>query len=171
MLNPPNLSRTGLFFLGRIAQIIFGHWGVVTCLGRSECNVVSDCFLASGSDDCTVRLWLWNARAQLVTSGTGLSGSSSGSSAVVGDSSGSLVGSGGGQGGTGHLGDTPSPRAVLTGHESPITAVVISAELGLVMSGSAGVYGVEKVNRLSRNFLLFQAILKFPQFPQFHLWF
>ncbi|KAA0188544.1 hypothetical protein HAZT_HAZT009194 [Hyalella azteca] len=33
-------------------------------------------------------------------------------------------------------GDSPTPRATLTGHESEVTAVVISAELGLVVSGS-----------------------------------
>lgn len=35
-------------------------------------------------------------------------------------------------------GDSPTPRATLTGHESEVTAVVISAELGLVVSGSQG---------------------------------
>ena len=35
-------------------------------------------------------------------------------------------------------GESPTPRATLTGHESEITAVVISAELGLVVSGSLG---------------------------------
>ena len=35
-------------------------------------------------------------------------------------------------------GDTPTPRATLTGHETEVTAVVISAELGLVVSGSKG---------------------------------
>ena len=45
-----------------ILQIIFGHYGVVTCLARSECNITSDCYIASGSEDCTVLLWHWNAR-------------------------------------------------------------------------------------------------------------
>lgn len=35
-------------------------------------------------------------------------------------------------------GDSPTPRATLTGHETEVTAVVISAELGLVVSGSKG---------------------------------
>lgn len=35
-------------------------------------------------------------------------------------------------------GDVPTPRATLTGHETEVTAVVISAELGLVVSGSRG---------------------------------
>ncbi|XP_011499383.1 PREDICTED: neurobeachin-like [Ceratosolen solmsi marchali] len=86
----------------KIVQIVFGHYGVVTCLSRSECNITSDCYIASGSADCTVLLWHWNARTQM----------------IVGES------------------EAPAPRATLTGHEQPVTAVVISAELGLVVSGS-----------------------------------
>lgn len=78
----------------------------MTCLSRSECNITSDCYIASGSADCTVLLWHWNARTQTV------------------------VGEGGGSG------ETPTPRATLTGHDQPISSVVISAELGLVVSGS-----------------------------------
>uniref|UniRef100_T1H1G5 Neurobeachin beta-propeller domain-containing protein n=1 Tax=Megaselia scalaris TaxID=36166 RepID=T1H1G5_MEGSC len=33
----------------KIVQIVFGHFGVVTCLSRSECNITSDCYIASGS--------------------------------------------------------------------------------------------------------------------------
>ena len=91
-------------FLAKIVQIVFGHYGVVTCLSRSECNITSDCYIASGSADCTVLLWHWNARSQT----------------IVGE------------------GDVPTPRATLTGHEHPVTAVVISAELGLVVSASIG---------------------------------
>jgi len=86
----------------KIVQIIFGHYGVVTCLSRSECNITSDCYIASGSADCTVLLWHWNARTQT----------------IVGE------------------GEVPTPRATLTGHEQPVSSVVISAELGLVVSGS-----------------------------------
>jgi WD40 repeat protein len=88
----------------KIVQIIFGHYGVVTCLARSECNITSDCYIASGSEDCTVLLWHWNARSQ----------------SIVGE------------------GETPTPRAVLTGHDQPLNCVVISAELGLVISGATG---------------------------------
>lgn len=52
-------------FLAKIVQIVFGHYGVVTCLSRSECNITSDCYVASGSQDCTVLLWHWNARTQV----------------------------------------------------------------------------------------------------------
>lgn len=94
-------DRTYLF-VAKIVQIVFGHYGVVTCLSRSECNITSDCYVASGSADCTVLLWHWNARSQT----------------VVGE------------------GEVPTPRATLTGHEQPVSCVVISAELGLVVSGS-----------------------------------
>lgn len=67
---------------------------------------MTDCYIASGSADCTVLLWHWNARTQ----------------AIVGE------------------GETPAPRATLTGHEQPVTAVAISVELGLVVSGSQCTY-------------------------------
>jgi len=104
------ISNTPLLFLfhffptsAKIVQIVFGHFGVVTCMARSECNITSDCYIASGSADCTVLLWHWNARTQ----------------SIVGE------------------GDVPTPRATLTGHEQAVTSVVISAELGLVVSGSS----------------------------------
>lgn len=50
----------------KIVQIIFGHFDVVTCLSRSECNITSDCYIASGSADCTILLWHWNARTQSI---------------------------------------------------------------------------------------------------------
>lgn len=86
----------------KIVQIIFGHYGVVTCVCRSECNITSDCYIASGSEDCTVLLWHWSARH------------------------GGIVGEG----------DTPAPRVTLTGHDAPINGVLVSAELGLVISSS-----------------------------------
>lgn len=89
----------------KIVQIVFGHFDVVTCLSRSECNITSDCYIASGSADCTILLWHWNARTQ----------------SIVGE------------------GEVPTPRATLTGHEQAVTSVVISAELGLVVSGSISI--------------------------------
>nr|XP_032522853.1 neurobeachin isoform X3 [Danaus plexippus plexippus] len=86
----------------KIVQIIFGHYGVVTCVSRSECNITSDCYIASGSEDCTVLLWHWSARH------------------------GGIVGEG----------DTPAPRVSLTGHDAALNGVLVSAELGLVISSS-----------------------------------
>lgn len=89
-------------------QIIFGHYGVVTCLARSEFNFTADCYIASGSTDCTVLLWHWNGRTLTVGEG-----------------------------------EAPAPRVTLTGHEQPVTAVVVSAELGLVVSGSLGTISIQ----------------------------
>ncbi|XP_065556860.1 neurobeachin-like isoform X3 [Artemia franciscana] len=86
----------------KIQQIVFGHHGIVTCLARSECNIASDCYIASGSEDCTILLWHWNARSQ------------------------SIMGEGG----------IPTPRATLTGHDRIIVCLAVSAEMGLVVSGS-----------------------------------
>ncbi|XP_055302315.1 neurobeachin isoform X16 [Sitodiplosis mosellana] len=97
-----NSFRVYLTETAKIVQIVFGHFDVVSCLSRSECNITSDCYIASGSADCTVLLWHWNARTQ----------------SIVGE------------------GEVPTPRATLTGHEQAVSAVVISAELGLVVSGS-----------------------------------
>jgi len=37
-------------------------------------------------------------------------------------------------------GDNPSPLAILTGHEQPVVCVDVSASMGLVVSGSQGMY-------------------------------
>ncbi|CAM1319766.1 LRBA (predicted) [Pycnogonum litorale] len=96
----------------RITQIIFGHYGVVTCLARSECNITSDCYVASGSEDCTVMLWHWNAKTQSI------SGESNSASAGNNQS------------------EVATPRVTLTGHEQAVTCIVVSAELGIVVSAS-----------------------------------
>lgn len=66
-----NSFRVYLTETAKIVQIVFGHFDVVTCLSRSECNITSDCYIASGSADCTVLLWHWNARTQSIV-GEGL---------------------------------------------------------------------------------------------------
>lgn len=50
----------------KVRQVIYGHCDVVTCLARSEANLFADCYIASGSLDCTVVLWHWNAQTQLI---------------------------------------------------------------------------------------------------------
>uniref|UniRef100_A0AAQ4QBY4 Neurobeachin n=1 Tax=Gasterosteus aculeatus aculeatus TaxID=481459 RepID=A0AAQ4QBY4_GASAC len=45
---------------GKLTQIVFGHWDVVTCLARSESYIGGDCYIVSGSRDATLLLWYWS---------------------------------------------------------------------------------------------------------------
>lgn len=47
---------------GKLTQVIFGHWDVVTCLARSESYIGGDCYVLSGSRDATLLLWYWNGK-------------------------------------------------------------------------------------------------------------
>uniref|UniRef100_A0A8C5B487 Neurobeachin a n=1 Tax=Gadus morhua TaxID=8049 RepID=A0A8C5B487_GADMO len=47
---------------GKLTQIVFGHWDVVTCLARSESYIGGDCYIVSGSRDATLLLWYWSGR-------------------------------------------------------------------------------------------------------------
>ncbi|CAG2101375.1 unnamed protein product [Medioppia subpectinata] len=91
---------------GKLTQIIYGHRGIVSCLARSECNVAADFYVASGSQDCSVLLWTWNAKYAQIE-GNGASNLSN-----------------------------PLPKLTLWGHESTIVSLLISAELGLIVSAS-----------------------------------
>lgn len=48
---------------GKLMQIVFGHWDVVTCLARSESYIGGDCYILSGSRDATLLLWYWNGKS------------------------------------------------------------------------------------------------------------
>ena len=50
-------------------------------------------------------------------------------------------------------GDNPSPLAILTGHEQPVVCVDVSASLGLVVSGSQGMYRSNASQLKKRNAL------------------
>ena len=91
---------------GKLNQIVYGHRGIVSCLARSECNVAADFYVASGSQDCSVLLWTWNAKYAQIE-GNGASNLSN-----------------------------PLPKLTLWGHESTIISLLISAELGLIVSAS-----------------------------------
>ncbi|XP_053316593.1 lipopolysaccharide-responsive and beige-like anchor protein [Spea bombifrons] len=47
---------------GKLTQVVFGHWDVVTCLARSESYIGGDCYVLSGSRDATLLLWYWNGK-------------------------------------------------------------------------------------------------------------
>ncbi|KAM9733236.1 neurobeachin isoform 4-T4 [Menidia menidia] len=51
---------------GRLTQIVFGHWDVVTCLARSESYIGGDCYIVSGSRDATLLLWYWSGRHHII---------------------------------------------------------------------------------------------------------
>ncbi|VDM64569.1 unnamed protein product [Angiostrongylus costaricensis] len=46
------------------------------------------------------------------------------------------------------FGETASPRAILTGHEATISALAVSAEHGIVLSGSEAVYDENILNEV-----------------------
>lgn len=52
--------------LGKLTQIVFGHWDVVTCLARSESYIGGDCYIVSGSKDATLLLWYWSGKHQII---------------------------------------------------------------------------------------------------------
>ncbi|CAH8580118.1 unnamed protein product [Schistosoma bovis] len=87
---------------GRFIQAVFGHSDIVTCLARSECHLSQYHYLASGSRDCTVMLWMFSVQRSCVINSQGL----------------------------------PKPLFILNGHETSINCISLSAELGLVLSGS-----------------------------------
>lgn len=91
-----------------VRQALFGHNDVVTCIARSESNLHADCYVASGSKDCMIVLWHFSAAH----------------ATIIGEYA--------------TPGETPTPRAILTGHDSEITAICVSAEHGLVLSGARG---------------------------------
>ncbi|XP_040823276.1 lipopolysaccharide-responsive and beige-like anchor protein isoform X2 [Ochotona curzoniae] len=48
---------------GKLIQVVFGHWDVVTCLARSESYIGGNCYVLSGSRDATLLLWFWNGKS------------------------------------------------------------------------------------------------------------
>ncbi|XP_075806471.1 lipopolysaccharide-responsive and beige-like anchor protein isoform X3 [Microtus pennsylvanicus] len=48
---------------GKLIQVVFGHWDVVTCLARSESYIGGNCYILSGSRDATLLLWYWNGKS------------------------------------------------------------------------------------------------------------
>ncbi|XP_068021822.1 lipopolysaccharide-responsive and beige-like anchor protein isoform X2 [Melanerpes formicivorus] len=51
---------------GKLMQVVFGHWDVVTCLTRSESYIGGNCYILSGSRDATLLLWYWNGKTNII---------------------------------------------------------------------------------------------------------
>ena len=51
---------------GQVHVYTVGNILTVEIFSRSECNNTSDCYIVSGSEDCTVLLWHWNARSKAI---------------------------------------------------------------------------------------------------------
>uniref|UniRef100_A0A8C3IXV5 LPS responsive beige-like anchor protein n=1 Tax=Chrysemys picta bellii TaxID=8478 RepID=A0A8C3IXV5_CHRPI len=51
---------------GKLIQVVFGHWDVVTCLARSESYIGGNCYILSGSRDATLLLWYWNGKTNSI---------------------------------------------------------------------------------------------------------
>lgn len=58
-------------FSAKILQVVFGHYDVVTVVGRSECNVNQDCYVVTGAKDCSVMVWMFNAKSQAILGDNG----------------------------------------------------------------------------------------------------
>jgi hypothetical protein len=93
----------------KIVQIVFGHYDLVTCISRSEMTQNGNCFVATGSRDSTIMIWIWNGQKGMIVNKD------------LSEPSGE---------------ENPSPGAILTGHIRQIVGVVVSSELGLVISAS-----------------------------------
>ena len=68
-----------------------------------------NCFVATGSRDSTIMIWIWNGQKGFIVNKDLTSANSN---------------------------ENPSPGAILTGHIRQIVGVVVSSELGLVISAS-----------------------------------
>jgi hypothetical protein len=93
----------------KITQVIYGHYDLVTCINRSEMTQNGNCFIATGSRDSTIMIWIWNGQKGLIVNKDLTSANQN---------------------------ENPSPGAILTGHIRQIVGVVVSSELGLVISAS-----------------------------------
>ncbi|XP_058884561.1 neurobeachin-like isoform X10 [Acipenser ruthenus] len=123
---------------GKLTQIVFGHWDVVTCLARSESYIGGDCYIVSGSRDATLLLWYWSGRHHIIgdnpnnssnfchpTHRPSFDATARQPRKMTSDSPYLFR----------HC-DYPAPRAVLTGHDHEVVCVSVCAELGLVISGA-----------------------------------
>ena len=91
---------------GKLVQVVFGHYGIVTCVARTENRTGGNSHVVSGSADNTLLVWEWNSRFQCIM----------GEKTIPGE--------------------YPMAKAILMGHESSVKCVSTSSELGIVVSTS-----------------------------------
>ncbi len=46
--------------MAKTTQVLYGHFDIVTCACRSEVTLTGNCFIATGSRDSTICIWVWN---------------------------------------------------------------------------------------------------------------
>ncbi len=46
--------------MAKTTQVLYGHFDIVTCACRSEVTLAGNCFIATGSRDSTICIWVWN---------------------------------------------------------------------------------------------------------------
>ncbi len=54
----------GDYLSAKVRQVVYGHGDVVSCIARSETSLFADCYIATGSFDCTIALWHWNGHVR-----------------------------------------------------------------------------------------------------------
>ena len=91
---------------GKLVQVVFGHYGIVTCVARTECRFGVSCHVVTGSADNTLLVWEWNSRYQC----------------IIGENT--------------IPGEYPIAKAILMGHEACVNCVSACSELGIVVSAS-----------------------------------
>ncbi|VDM18668.1 unnamed protein product [Hydatigera taeniaeformis] len=115
---------------GRCVQSVCGHQDVVTCLGHSESTATGHCYLASGGRDGLVCLWIFDTKSLSLFGHCRFRVSLCSLKLL----SHSLL--------LNMLlfiaGAMPMPHVTLVGHQNALQCIAISAELGLVFSGSEG---------------------------------
>ncbi|CAF3766606.1 unnamed protein product [Rotaria sordida] len=93
--------------MAKTTQVLYGHFDIVTCACRSDITIAGNCFIVTGSRDSTVCIWIWNGAKGAI---------------IDKEDPNQEI--------------NPSPAAILTGHDTEIICLYVSAELGIVLSGS-----------------------------------
>ena len=110
----------------KTTQVLYGHFDIVTCICRSEVTTTGTCFIATGSRDFTICIWIWNgAKGAIVDKHNLDQGKINFNENRNFFNEEKCI-----------LDINPSPASILTGHDSEIVCLWLSTELGIVLSGS-----------------------------------